>query len=152
MASMILSCVLSFFCFKQKTAYEMRISDWSSDVCSSDLRHDQDRSGLRILKGAAVAAADSKRLPFGYRLLLLFQVIEPSVQAFRQGHPLAPGLLGAPTGAREIVGRRRKNIGRRVPDVLAAVAILVDRETRSEEHTSELQSLMRISYAVFCLK
>src|SRR3546814_7389191 len=30
---------LSFFFFKQKTAYEMRISDWSSDVCSSDLRH-----------------------------------------------------------------------------------------------------------------
>src|SRR3546814_10137949 len=29
--------VMSFFCFKQKTAYEMRISDWSSDVCSSDL-------------------------------------------------------------------------------------------------------------------
>src|SRR3546814_7293947 len=28
---------LFFFCFKQKTAYEMRISDWSSDVCSSDL-------------------------------------------------------------------------------------------------------------------
>src|SRR3546814_17112405 len=90
MASMILSCVLSFFCFKQKTAYEMRISDWSSDVCSSDLRHDQDRSGLRLLEGAAVAAADSKRLPFGYRLLLLFQVLEPSVQAFRQGPPLAP--------------------------------------------------------------
>src|SRR3546814_3551111 len=31
-------CVVVFF-FKQKTAYEMRISDWSSDVCSSDLRH-----------------------------------------------------------------------------------------------------------------
>src|SRR3546814_1053499 len=30
--------MLSFFFFKQKTAYEMRISDWSSDVCSSDLR------------------------------------------------------------------------------------------------------------------
>src|SRR3546814_9540632 len=30
-------CVLLFFFFKQKTAYEMRISDWSSDVCSSDL-------------------------------------------------------------------------------------------------------------------
>src|SRR3546814_395347 len=30
-------CVISFFFFKQKTAYEMRISDWSSDVCSSDL-------------------------------------------------------------------------------------------------------------------
>src|SRR3546814_8134898 len=31
------SCVLMFFFFKHKTAYEMRISDWSSDVCSSDL-------------------------------------------------------------------------------------------------------------------
>src|SRR3546814_6080704 len=36
-----------FFFFKQKTAYEMRISDWSSDVCSSDLRHDPH---LRITK------------------------------------------------------------------------------------------------------
>src|SRR3546814_3789460 len=36
-------CFISFFFFKQKTAYEMRISDWSSDVCSSDLfsRHPQ---------------------------------------------------------------------------------------------------------------
>src|SRR3546814_1104266 len=33
-------CVLLFFFFKQKTAYEMRISDWSSDVCSSDLLAD----------------------------------------------------------------------------------------------------------------
>src|SRR3546814_10839800 len=32
-----MSCVCVFFFFKQKTAYEMRISDWSSDVCSSDL-------------------------------------------------------------------------------------------------------------------
>src|SRR3546814_5165835 len=34
-----MTCVMKmdFFCFKQKTAYEMRISDWSSDVCSSDL-------------------------------------------------------------------------------------------------------------------
>src|SRR3546814_3367097 len=31
--------IMVFFFFKQKTAYEMRISDWSSDVCSSDLRH-----------------------------------------------------------------------------------------------------------------
>src|SRR3546814_10487478 len=34
---MVYYCVSMFFCFKQKTAYEMRISDWSSDVCSSDL-------------------------------------------------------------------------------------------------------------------
>src|SRR3546814_2689308 len=37
------SFVLCFFFFKQKTAYEMRISDWSSDVCSSDLPHARDR-------------------------------------------------------------------------------------------------------------
>src|SRR3546814_2593866 len=35
-----------FFCFKQKTAYEMRISDWSSDVCSSDLEIGADIGGL----------------------------------------------------------------------------------------------------------
>src|SRR3546814_4132014 len=34
-----------FFCFKQKTAYEMRISDWSSDVCSSDLAGGAERAG-----------------------------------------------------------------------------------------------------------
>src|SRR3546814_1314051 len=33
----VCTCLLYFFFFKQKTAYEMRISDWSSDVCSSDL-------------------------------------------------------------------------------------------------------------------
>src|SRR3546814_9383954 len=41
---------LLFFFFKQKTAYEMRISDWSSDVCSSDLQVDAgDRLGYRML-------------------------------------------------------------------------------------------------------
>src|SRR3546814_7789472 len=34
----VVSCCVLFFFFKQKTAYEMRISDWSSDVCSSDLK------------------------------------------------------------------------------------------------------------------
>src|SRR3546814_2492452 len=34
----VVICIFLFFFFKQKTAYEMRISDWSSDVCSSDLR------------------------------------------------------------------------------------------------------------------
>src|SRR3546814_1618721 len=43
--------VLSFFFFKQKTAYEMRISDWSSDVCSSDLRVRQRRDGAWSLSG-----------------------------------------------------------------------------------------------------
>src|SRR3546814_4571920 len=55
MTSILYGCVC--FCFKQKTAYEMRISDWSSDVCSSDLLRDvpfalvalnEDRDGARV--------------------------------------------------------------------------------------------------------
>src|SRR3546814_4137763 len=41
-----------FFCFKQKTAYEMRISDWSSDVCSSDLCPDFSREGNHEFEGS----------------------------------------------------------------------------------------------------
>src|SRR3546814_6169780 len=47
-----------FFFFKQKTAYEMRISDWSSDVCSSDLRADRLQAGAR--------PAGGRRAPVGY--------------------------------------------------------------------------------------
>src|SRR3546814_3561155 len=46
-----------FFFFKQKTAYEMRISDWSSDVCSSDLRYEL-HHGVAITDPAIVAAAE----------------------------------------------------------------------------------------------
>src|SRR3546814_9456702 len=48
-----------FFFFKQKTAYEMRISDWSSDVCSSDLRSDRAAilSPKRLLMGSALFSA-----------------------------------------------------------------------------------------------
>src|SRR3546814_3656970 len=45
---MIVSMNVVFFCFKQKTAYDMRISDWSSDVCSSDLHE----GASRFLKAA----------------------------------------------------------------------------------------------------
>src|SRR3546814_2294774 len=68
---MLVSCCFVFFFFKQKTAYEMRVSDWSSDVCSSDLeevlrynppvqiifRHttvDTEIAGVKIPAGSAV--------------------------------------------------------------------------------------------------
>src|SRR3546814_4622103 len=47
----------SFFFFKQKTAYELRISDWSSDVCSSDLRHSDGEAAFRRKYGRADGAA-----------------------------------------------------------------------------------------------
>src|SRR3546814_7139800 len=114
------------FFFKQKTAYEMRISDWSSDVCSSDL-----------------AARDNPEPRFGrYRR-------ESRRSAREQRHPrlgLRAGRL-APSGPR---------CRFRPPKRAAAAARFRNRwpppSARSEEHTSELPSLMRISYAVFCLK
>src|SRR3546814_2067627 len=54
-------CVIMFvFVFKQKTAYEMRISDWSSDVCSSDLLALQAIKGLQRLYGVARFGSDER--------------------------------------------------------------------------------------------
>src|SRR3546814_8866123 len=106
-------CIYFFFFFKQKTAYEVRISDWSSDVCSSDLLPVGGGAALLIrpMRGKAefglLVHAEAADLDFDPHILL---VHDRRVQRF------------------------------------VAVAL------RSEEHTSELQSLMRISYAVFCLK
>src|SRR3546814_1864285 len=54
----LLMLVLDFFFFKQKTAYEMRISDWSSDVCSSDL-------GIPQITGVDAAAGLRNAVPLG---------------------------------------------------------------------------------------
>src|SRR3546814_7613186 len=88
----------------------MRISDWSSDVCSSDLR-----------RGTTPGAG---RRTQGY----------PGARLLVQDYPIGPQGVHAPVPDE----RRRAPQARLGP--------------RSEEHTSELQSLMRISYAVFCLK
>src|SRR3546814_3403988 len=94
----------------------MRISDWSSDVCSSDL----------------------------WRLWRSFSgLLTPITIRMRQRGSPAP-----------VVHHLRPSSTSASPSLRMLSAILVASEeaTRSEEHTSELQSLMRISYAVFCLK
>src|SRR3546814_7384168 len=115
----------------------MRISDWSSDVCSSDLgqAHFQ---GLRLDVGLGQEDAEiTKRLAFSRqaRAKLLdrrfgVDVIEATqiLRELREDLRHFRRLLGIDRGVEE------------------------DAEGRSEEHTSELQSLMRISYAVFCLQ
>src|SRR3546814_8506327 len=113
--------VCLFFFFKQKTAYELRISDGSSDVCSSDLEND-------VVEALAVAEQPAG---FGRRKageLGGFQVGGDAVGALDE---------------RGQVFRFARGQAEAQPD---------RRHQRSEEHTSELQSLMRISYAVFCLK
>src|SRR3546814_9826208 len=116
--------MVSFFFFKQKTAYEVRISDWSSDVCSSDLY-----IGLVYVNVESnLIAAAYTTLVFLVRLLVLCLTLPLFLMAAFVG--LVDGLV-----RRDI---RRFGAGRE--------------SGRSEEHTSELQSLMRISYAVFCLQ
>src|SRR3546814_4954787 len=69
--------VLFFFFFKQKTAYEMRISDWSSDVCSSDLAPG-DLADLRRRQAAPAAAVELLQLGEGH-------VVEIEVESHADG-------------------------------------------------------------------
>src|SRR3546814_9426918 len=134
----------------------MRISDWSSDVCSSDLMvrglSGQEATGVRLIPGSRVDLRDGRSLLLypkdraaWSRLTRLLSLGKarggkgncwldwPDVAAWAEG--LVAVLL--PDAADE---RTRLDLGE-LREVF-----------RSEEHTSELQSLMRISYAVFCLK
>src|SRR3546814_7652725 len=111
----------------------MRISDWSSDVCSSDL-HRRGRAG-NIPAGAAKA--------FDHHVAALLIQLAVALNDI-----LRPVERGAGRG----LDRRESaivEIGFH-PRHRRDQALVADR--RSEEHTSELQSLMRISYAVFSLK
>src|SRR3546814_2264027 len=169
-----------FFFFKQKTAYEMRISDWSSDVCSSDLLGEgeggldecgQDRlqfagrlflrlPQLRQALGTHLVHAPPEHL--GDQVLLAAEVVvdRGDVDVGAAGHlaqgSAAEAVLGEQPlgGAEAAVLGRELGVGHRLPG--RRLKRLFDRSPgpapRSEEQTSELQSLMRTSYAVFCLK
>src|SRR3546814_8401398 len=104
----------------------MRISDWSSDVCSSDLCSER----AFTLKRAAVLVP-----PFRY--VKLMRTACPSSPRWRTGE-CQPSTFGCD-------GRHGEALRR------SCRGSHFDLRLRSEEHTSELQSLMRISYAVFCL-
>src|SRR3546814_1489331 len=114
----------------------MRISDWSSDVCSSDL----------IRKGAAIADAVRDPSRFSSKRILV-----PDEQNFDV--PFFVPLMSDPpdhAGYRALCAPlfTPNRIAELRPSVTELTGQLIDE--RSEEHTSELQSLMRTSYAVFC--
>src|SRR3546814_7839508 len=114
----------------------MRISDWSSDVCYSDLCKPAcgDRQALRERE---VCRGGTRRRPVDGRLRLHGGVGSRACHARRAWkHDLLRHLRNAAQHHRALAGIVREGHLR----------------ARSEEHTSELQSLMRISYAVFCLK
>src|SRR3546814_821372 len=181
---------IKVFLIKHKTAYEMRISDWSSDVCSSDLR------ALRALQRRGRQLQPVEHAALGGRLLALacrrrfrrwaLRGRPEAVEHASTRLPLGRGLSRASAAVAGIANRawifahlahgsraRAKDLHRRAfrpfrqsdlarqsapvgesTNLRIPVAAIVGRHIlrRSEEHTSELQSLMRISYAVFCLK
>src|SRR3546814_10694081 len=113
----------------------MRISDWSSDVCSSDLqlhRLGGDEAGLlgRLGDDRVAGGQRCRHLPRENR-----QREVPRRDAEKDAAPVQRDLVA-------LAGRPRQRQRR----------AKVGAPARSEEQTSELQSLMRISYAVFCLK
>src|SRR3546814_7312990 len=115
------------FFFKQKKAYEVRISDWSSDVCSSDLSH------------TITWAVKDKLLAKEFKSAYSFEAQFDKLMQ-RANYNETNGIVVGPEFSRVFA----EIILQRVDQKVIA--------NRSEEHTSELQSLMRISYAVFCLK
>src|SRR3546814_10671787 len=136
-----------FFCM-QKTAYELRISDWSSDVCSSDLadrEHAHAPREIRPRKPESDVENQARIEPRFRRAEQEAQDVEHLGRS-GEGEPqrlhaddtpvpvLAPGMGKTKTGRLWVYVRDERPHG-----------------GRSEEHTSELQSLMRISYAAFCL-
>src|SRR3546814_7365103 len=109
----------------------MRISDWSTDVCSSDLDPGHGADGRRASAGLPLRAALPLRHPD----------LQQSGAGAANARPRSCRRLH-PRTARDI--RRGGGIMTVTPDIIL--------ETRSEEHTSELQSTMRSSYSVFCFK
>src|SRR3546814_8428207 len=117
----------------------MRISDWSSDVCSSDLLDRQMRlqlapEGDAFQQGAAPVQPRQAEAEGRVH-------VEVAVDEGRR-HQVPAGV--------DLLPRRRLDLRSHFGD--AAILHGDVLPARSEEHTSELQSLMRISYAVFCLK
>src|SRR3546814_5100544 len=104
----------------------MRISDWSSDVCSSDLTSIEE---------------------IGSQVSQSTRIVRQAVDEAQRTDTIIRTLAEAAHKICEIVDFINNIAGQ--TNLLALNATI---EARSEEHTSELQSLMRISYAVFCLK
>src|SRR3546814_9884770 len=123
----------------------MRISDWSSDVCSSDLLAvlDDDQPGVALLRHMGVDV-DTE-----VERLALRQRIDGIARFDRVDDDLRNRLHRAEGGVALILGPEQH-----IQILWQLIGGLrgCGRAARSEEHTSEIPSLMRLSYAVVCLK
>src|SRR3546814_9015386 len=132
----------------------MRISDWSSDVCSSDLMFD----------GTTVALADvaeiRKKVPGATVNDVVLTTVGGALRKYLAQHKDLPKESLVAVAPINLRGKEKGTGKASTPgNQVSAMSVPVRTDIadplerlRSEEHTSELQSLMRISYAVFCLK
>src|SRR3546814_5808311 len=127
----------------------MRMSDWSSDVCSSDLLGEAGlygalagELGVPVILGSGddVFIAETRPL-FPQALWVQTKV----------AHGQGSGATLSPAAARKAIATAAETAVRGAAEAVP-LHIAAPIECRSEEHTSELQSLMRISYAVSSLK
>src|SRR3546814_8931022 len=138
------------FCVKQKTAYELRISDWSSDVCSSDLTRVTFLAPARGLIGYhGEFLTDTRGTGIMHRLFHSYGPHKGPIQGRRNGVLISNGTGKAVPYALCNLEERGEIFLEPGSPVYEGMVI---GEHRSEEHPSELQSLMRISYAVFRLE
>src|SRR3546814_5125573 len=119
-----------FFFFKQKTAYEMRISDWSSDVCSSDLHGQRVTELMKQKQYAPMSIADMALSLYAAERGFLTDVEIAKVGSFEQA-------LIAYFNRDHADLMAKINVKGDFTDEIAAAM-------RSEEHTDDTQTLMRI--------
>src|SRR3546814_2113407 len=132
-----------YFFFKQKTAYEMRISDWSSDVCSSDL------TTPALLMGAASANLPTIGVSGGPQLRGVYRgaYIGSGTNIISMSEQLRSGEITVEEFHEAEAGMNRSIGSCMTMGTASSMASMVEAlgvGLRSEEHTSELQSLMRI--------
>src|SRR3546814_2416792 len=127
----------------------MRISDWSSDVCSSDLDYDLlRRDAVHHRLDELYRPAPDRRARRQLSLPQQFQFLDDD-----RGRGADDDLAVYRRICTDRLARLSAFVGHRLqPQCRRRLLYLGPTDSRSEEHTSELQSLMRISYAVFCLK
>src|SRR3546814_2854494 len=153
--------MMFLFFLQQDTSYDMRISDWSSDVCSSDLDFSLFAFSCHLAQRLAfIAFTGTLSRHF------LFDFVQTGFGFVHASDGLVSQFLGGGRDflallqlAFDLFGNRLNRVQLQIErsfhlsgNLCRRLVFGTHNKCRSEEHTSELQSLMRISYAVFCLQ